>query len=130
MTVDAVGGVWTYGLELAAGLSARSTEVMLAAMGPPPSAEQRRAAAAAGVTELCQGAYPLEWMDDPWAGVDTAGDWLLELEAQFAPHVVHLNGYAHGALGWKAPAVVVGHSCVWSWWWAVHGHQPPPSWQR
>jgi glycosyltransferase involved in cell wall biosynthesis len=28
---------------------------------------------------------------------------------------VHLNGYAHGALPWRAPVIVVGHSCVSSW---------------
>jgi glycogen synthase len=44
--------------------------------------------------------------------------------------VVHLNGYAHGALPWHAAKVVVGHSCVLSWWRAVHGEPAPAQWDR
>jgi glycogen synthase len=33
-------------------------------------------------------------------------------------------------LDWKAPVVVVGHSCVLSWWVAVHGTNAPAGWQR
>jgi glycosyltransferase involved in cell wall biosynthesis len=72
----------------------------------------------------------LEWMDDPWADVDADGAWLRALEQETSPDVVHLNGYAHGALPWSAPVVVVGHSCVLSWWRAVHGEGAPASWQR
>ena len=32
------------------------------------------------------------------------------------PDLVHLNGYCHAALPWRAPAIVVAHSCVRSWW--------------
>ena len=41
MTADAVGGVWTYALDLAGGLSRHGVETMLAVLGPEPSAEQR-----------------------------------------------------------------------------------------
>jgi glycosyltransferase involved in cell wall biosynthesis len=44
--------------------------------------------------------------------------------------VVHLNGYAHGALPWDAPVCIVAHSCVLSWWRAVRGDDAPPSWVR
>jgi glycosyltransferase involved in cell wall biosynthesis len=54
-------------------------------------------------------------MDEPWRDVDAAGDWLLSIEARVGPTVVHLNGYAHGALPWRSPLVVAGHSCVASW---------------
>jgi glycosyltransferase involved in cell wall biosynthesis len=37
--------------------------------------------------------------------------------------VVHLNGYVHAALEWCVPTLVVGHSCVLSWWAAVHGEE-------
>jgi glycogen synthase len=43
---------------------------------------------------------------------------------------VHLNGFVHGALPWSAPVLVAGHSCVLSWWRAVHGCDAPPSWSR
>jgi glycosyltransferase involved in cell wall biosynthesis len=42
--------------------------------------------------------------------------------------VVHLNGYCHAARTWQAPTVVAAHSCVLSWWWAVHATEAPPSW--
>ena len=39
--------------------------------------------------------------------------------------LVHLNGYAHAALPWRVPVVVVAHSCVLSWWQAVFGEAAP-----
>jgi glycosyltransferase involved in cell wall biosynthesis len=78
--------------------------------------------------ELFESDYKLEWMADPWNDVKQAGEWLLDLEATFSPDVVHLNAYAHGSLPWRAPTVVVGHSCVYSWWAAVKGGPPPASW--
>ena len=64
--------------------------------------------------------FKLEWMEDPWHDVRTAGKRLLELENKVSPHVVHLNGYAHAALPWSAPKLVVCHSCVLSWWKSVN----------
>ena len=37
----------------------------------------------------------------------------------FKPDIVHLNNYVHAALPFRAPKLVVGHSCVLSWWRAV-----------
>jgi glycosyltransferase involved in cell wall biosynthesis len=62
--------------------------------------------------------------------VGRAGEWLLEIEAEHRPDVVHLNGYAHGALPWESPVLVAGHSCVLSWWRAVKGEEAPPEWDR
>jgi glycosyltransferase involved in cell wall biosynthesis len=121
MTADTVGGVWTYALDLAAELERRGCEVHLATMGPPP----RTAPPNTHVSE-----FRLEWEDDPWDDVDRAGAWLLGLEEELEPDVVHLNGYAHGSLPWRAPAVVVAHSDVVSWWHAVHGCDPPAQWDR
>jgi len=96
-------------------------------MGPCPSDAQRADALARHV-RLVESEYRLEWMDDPWTDVGDAGDWLLDLERALAPDVVHLNGYCHGALPWRAPALSVAHSCVLSWWRAVHGAPAPPTW--
>jgi glycogen synthase len=130
MTADAVGGVWTHALELAAALAPHDAQVALAVMGPPPSAAQRTAATAVPNVTLVEGSFRLEWMDDPWDDVARAGEWLLGLEEQIRPDVVHLNGYAHGALPWRAPALVAAHSCVLSWWRAVKGEPAPASWAR
>ena len=129
MTTDAVGGVWTFAIELAAALARTGTATVLATMGPEPSAAQRTQAAQVPGLELRVGRFRLEWMDEPWDDVDDAGLWLLELEQETRPDVVHLNGYAHGALPFRAPVVVVGHSCVLSWWQAVHGRAAPARWR-
>ena len=127
MSADTVGGVWTYAVELSRGLAARGVEVVLATMGAPLGADQRREAA--GLT-VYESAYRLEWMDEPWEDVAAAGRWLLGLEARLRPDIVHLNGYAHAALPFQAPVLVVGHSCVLSWWRAVKGEDAPPAWDR
>lgn len=125
MTADAVGGVWTFALDLGAWLVRRNVEVVLATMGPAPRAEQRQAAADAGLT-LEESTLRLEWMDEPWADVDRAGVWLCELERRYRPDLVHVNGFAHAALPFSAPALVTAHSSVTTWWHAVYGEAPPP----
>jgi glycogen(starch) synthase len=130
MTADAVGGVWDYALELCRGLGQAGTEVVLAVMGPPPDQAQRAAAARLPGVELLAEPYKLEWMDDPWADVAAAGRWLLDVEGRRGCSLVHLNGYSHGALPFASPTLVVGHSCVLSWWRAVKGAAAaPPAWE-
>src|SRR5690606_20959422 len=41
--------------------------------------------------------------------------------------LVHANTYTHGSLDFGVPTLVVGHSCVLSWYRAVRGTAPPPS---
>ena len=130
MTADTVGGVWQYALELCRELTRGDVEVMLATMGALPSRDQRAEADAIAGLTLHPTAYRLLWMDDPWADVQRAGDWLQALAADVRPHIVHLNDYAHATLPWPAPVLVVAHSCVLSWWQAVRGMPAPPAWAR
>jgi glycosyltransferase involved in cell wall biosynthesis len=122
LSADTLGGVWTYATELARALP--DVTFVLAAMGGPIPGE-----VPPNVRPNLRG-YKLEWMDDPWDDVARAGDWLLDLERIESPDVVHLNGYAHGALPFAAPKIVVGHSCVLSWWRAVKGEEAPASWDH
>lgn len=128
-TADAVGGVWRYAVDLGRALNARGLHTVVVVMGPPPSGAQRREAQDAGL-ELIERPYRLEWMPDPWTDVARAGEWLLDLERTVEPSLVHLNGYAHAALPWRAPAMVVAHSCVRSWWRAVKREPAPPEVDR
>src|SRR5690348_5312257 len=121
MTADAVGGVWRYCTDLAAELSGHGVQIMLATMGPRPSAEQRDEVSVLPGVTLAESDYALEWMKDPWRDVDAAAEWLLELERQFQPDIIHLNGFAHARVQWNRPVIVVAHSCVYSWWRAVYG---------
>lgn len=128
MTADTVGGVWTYALELARGLASYGIEIILATMGRRPSRQQHAELALLPNVELCESTFKLEWMPEPWPDVEAAGEWLLGLEKRYEPDLLHLNGYTHAALPWRAPKVVVGHSCVVSWWHAVHGREAPAEW--
>ena len=125
MTADTVGGVFSYSVELCRGLARHGVEVALATMGSALAPAQRAALAGLAGVEVFESRYRLEWMQEPWADVDRAGAWLLALEASVRPDVVHLNGYAHGCLPWRAPVLVVAHSCVLSWWHAVKGEDAP-----
>ena len=127
MTADTVGGVWTYALDLTDALAHHEVEVHIATMGRLPDAGQRSAASRSSLAGLHESSYALEWEDDPWQSVDTAGEWLLELGETLAPDVVHVNGYAHASLQWSVPVVVAAHSDVISWWRAVRRRHVPPA---
>ena len=130
MTADTVGGVWTYALELTRALEPHGVEVQLALMGPRLTAAQRAEAHKIPNLNLFKSDYKLEWMPEPWPDVQRAGEWLMHLAQRLRPDVVHVNGYAHANLAWDSPTLLVSHSCVFSWWQAVHGETPPAEWQR
>ena len=131
MTADTVGGVWTYALELARALAPHGVR-------SPWRRWARRlsAVAVAGGLRRCPTLTVYEsalrsGMDGRPVGRRAAGRRLAAgLESALRPDVIHLNGYAHGALPWRAPALIVGHSCVLSWWRAVKGEDAPPDWDR
>jgi glycogen synthase len=129
MTADTVGGVWTYALDLARALGDFSVEILLATMGRAPTATQQREAVRIPHLYLCASEYKLEWMDSPWEDVGRAGEWLMDLANCYQPDIIHLNNYAHGSLPWTSPLLMVGHSCVLSWWRAVKWENAPASWE-
>ena len=59
MTVDAVGGVWRYAMDLASGLQQQGTHVTFACFGPPPSPNQ--IAEARRIGEIIPVDAPLDW---------------------------------------------------------------------
>jgi len=130
MTTDTVGGVWTFSLDLAAALREHGISVGLATMGAPMTPEQREQVRAIESVQVFESTYKLEWMDNPWDDVSAAGAWLLRVAEEYQPQLVHLNGYAHASLPWHVPTLVVGHSCVLSWWQAVKGEPAPASWNH
>lgn len=125
MTADAKGGVWTYCMELVRSLAPRGIDFTLAVMGGEATFERRREAFAAGAVEVHQADLALEWMQEPWGDIDRAAQWLLGLEQDLQPELVHLNGYALASEAWTAPVLVAGHSCVLSWWDSVERTPPP-----
>lgn len=130
LTTDTVGGVWNYTVELARALADREVELVLAAMGGPLGDDQRQEVSSLANVRVYESRYKLMWMRNPWSDVKAAGQWLLEIARRTRPDIVHLNDYAHGNLPWNAPVLMVGHSCVLSWWEAVRGGEAPACWGR
>jgi len=130
MTTDTVGGVWSYSIDLAQHLCAGGATVLLASMGRRANGSQLKEAEAVDGLELVDSEFPLEWTPEvTHSALAEASRWLMELSRRFRPDIVHLNDYVHGSVGWDVPALIVAHSCVFSWWLSVHGCLPPPEWQ-
>lgn len=131
MTADSAGGVFSYAVELARALNRKGVAVTLAVMGGELDTGKRTDTIDLSGTEIIESRYRLEWMDDPWDDVESAGGWLLEIQKQARPDIIHLNNFAHGNLPWQghAPVLVVGHSCVLSWWDAVRKDKLPRAWK-
>ncbi len=128
MTADPVGGVWTYALELCGELGRADIKIVLATMGRKLSRSEKEAVARLSNVELFESDYKLEWMENSSADVEKAGRWLLDLQSRTSPSLIHLNQYSHGALRWNVPCLMVGHSCVFSWFEAVKKTPPPDRW--
>lgn len=130
MTTDTVGGVWNFTVSLCSVLARQGVRILVAAFGPRPSDGQWSAIRDLQGVDLAWRELKLCWMQEPWDDVEAARDWLGELEASFEPDVVHVNTLGHANRTWSAPLLTVGHSCVFSWFRAVHGHDPGPEWAR
>ena len=128
MTADTVGGVWSYCIELCRMLP--HVQFHLATAGAKLSKGQWEELEGLQNVVVHQTEYKLEWMEKPWSDIDESGEWLLELEEQIQPHLVHLNSYSYGVLPFNATKIVVAHSDVFSWWHAVKGEMPTPDWDE
>lgn len=130
MTADTVGGVWSYAMQLCSALEPSGVEIALATLGAALSVDQRNDLRNRRNVQLFESEFRLEWMQSPWESLEDAADWLLAIESRVKADVIHLNHLVHAELPWQAPVITVAHSCVFSWWWAVHGCKPGPEWDR
>lgn len=120
MTADAVGGVWTYALDLAGGLAKAGVQTSLVVLGPPPSADQLRAAGAIPGLELIETGLPLDWTAEEPAEILEVAAALRGLARGMRVDLIHLNSPAFAGLGgFSAPVVGACHSCLATWWSAV-----------
>lgn len=127
MTADAVGGVWTYAVGLAAGLAERGVETVLAVLGPQPGTEQRAAAASVPGLVLQSLPLPLDWLASSPGEITHAGEAIADLAAHgMGIDLVQLNTPALAAAArFRVPVVAVSHSCLATWWRAVRGGPMP-----
>lgn len=128
MTVDAVGGVWRYAMDLGRALSEHGIEMVYACLGPAPSHAQATEAESIGA--LVQVDAPLDWLVPDERELDRIPALLAELSDEYGVDLLHLNLPSQAAgLELDVPVVVVSHSCVVTWFRAVRGTSVPSSWQ-
>lgn len=130
LTTDTLGGVWTYSLHLMEALAKHGVQFCLCSAGRGPTAAQRAAVAKLRNVHLLESDYRLEWMDEPWEDVAKTRHWLQQVAKHQRPDVIHFNDYSHAAADWPVPVIVVGHSCVLSWYEAVRGAAADATWDR
>lgn len=125
LVADVVGGVRTFTRELVRELIARDVEVDLALLGE----DRDREFECLGTRSCEVRDLRLEWMQDPWDDVHETGLWIEELCELHQPDVVHMNTFAP-LPGRDVAVVLTVHSCVLTWWRAVHRCDAPADWDR
>lgn len=126
MTADAPGGGWQYGLDLARGLSRLGHETVIALMGPAASPEQTAAVSLVPGLRLVDTGLSLDWLAEGEESLRKAAETVSGLAAATEADVVQLNTPALAALAaFDVPVVAAQHSCVATWWDAVHGTDLP-----
>ncbi len=127
MTADAVGGVWTYALDLARGLVPHGFETVLVVCGPSPDDGQSRDAAAIPGLRLVDTGLPLDWTARTADEIGAAGAAIGDIARRVGADLVHLNSPGLAPeLAFDGPVVGVCHSCVKTWWKAVKPGELPP----
>ncbi len=119
MSADAVGGVWQYSLDLAAGLVRRGLAVTVAVLGPAPSEARIAAAEAATGARIRATGLPLDWTAATPDAVLGAARALAGLARTLRADLVHLHSPAMALADFPVPVAAVCHSCVATWWDAV-----------
>ena len=130
MTVDAIGGVWRYAVDVASGLEGYGIHVLLVGFGPEPSGAQNKELQARSNVRLIWSGEPLDWMASDATALHPGVETLDSLAAAYDVDLMHLN-LPSQAVGHKCrvPVVVASHSCVPTWWEVVHGTDLPSTWK-
>src|SRR6476620_11420083 len=130
MTTDSVGGGWTYTLDLCRALANSGAEIHLAVMGSRTTPLQRKDVSKLPNVILYESEFKLEYMDEPWADLRKAREWLVAISNGIQPDVMHFNNFGQVDYPWDCPVITVYHSCVMSWWQAVNHKDAPQNWNN
>ncbi|GHD16452.1 glycosyltransferase family 4 protein [Tianweitania populi] len=127
ITVDAVGGVWRYAMDLAAGLQSSGVHFTFVGLGPHPSPAQRAEAEQLG--KLIWEDAQLDWLAEGPEDLADLPALLERLVRNEGIDLLHLNAPSQ-ACGLKldCPIVTMSHSCVVTWMHAVRGEDVPAQW--
>lgn len=128
MTVDAIGGVWRYAMDLAAELKVLGAETVFACLGPAPAAEKEQEARAIGRLILVDA--PLDWLAQSAAAVSEVPSMIADLARRERADLLHLNLPSQAAgLETDIPVLAVSHSCVVTWFASVRQSGVPEAWE-
>jgi glycosyltransferase involved in cell wall biosynthesis len=128
MTADAAGGIWTYALETARALAERGIATTLAVLGDRPSDSALRDAQSIAGLEVELTGLPLDWTATENSEVTHAGEQIAHAARRAGADLVQLNAPALAATAsFRVPKIGALHSCVATWWEAVHGNVPLPA---
>lgn len=112
-------------MDLAGALVEGGAVVRIVTLGPRPGSEQRVEAMQRRVG-LIETGHPPDWMASGRNAVRLAGKAAARLARQFGADVVQLNTPALAAdAPFPGRVVAVNHSCIGTWWAAVHGSALP-----
>jgi hypothetical protein len=112
ITIDAVGGVWRYGVDLAGGLGAAGIACRLAICGPRPDAAQEAECRSLRNVSLVWTGLPLDWMAADAAAVSDVAGALVAMAQDWGADLLHLNNAPQAAgLPESMPVAVTSHSC-------------------
>lgn len=126
MTTDAVGGVWTHAVDLAAALVPLGARTTLAVLGPGLDVARRAEASTIPGLELVETGLPLDWLAGTEGEVTRAGLVIAELAGRIGAEVLQLNSPALAAEArFPCPVLGICHSCLATWWEAVRGGEMP-----
>jgi hypothetical protein len=113
MTVDAVGGVWRYAMDVAASLRPLGFEFLFVGLGPQPSDRQQREAGALGQLRWLDA--PLDWMAKNEDELSLVGPQIVEAARAEGVDLLHLNlpsqadSDPHGSSARRHVAFLRGH---------------------
>jgi glycosyltransferase involved in cell wall biosynthesis len=126
LTTDALGGVWTYSLDLAAALASEAdVNILLVTLGPPPSIEQQMQAAAIPGVQLAITDLPLDWTAERPEQIRSGAETLAALATEAEVDLVQLHSPALAVAHYPTRVISVVHSCLATWWSAVRGGEMP-----
>jgi glycosyltransferase involved in cell wall biosynthesis len=126
LTTDAVGGIWTYTVDLAQALVSRNVKATIAVIGPGPGAGQRREASRLGL-RLVETGFPLDWWGVGPDEIAASGQAIADFADEHGVDLVHLHAPSLAANAAFSMAVVGScHSCLATWWEAVKQGEMPP----
>ena len=130
LTTDAVGGVWRYTVDLAAGLDAAGHACLVLGAGPEPDQAQRAECGAWRRSRLTWTPYALDWTDQTYEA--RAAQANLEAHARhWRADVVHLHLPSQAdSLPRDVTVVAVAHSCHPTWWRAAGQGPMPHAWRQ